>query len=61
MRADAAGQCVRCEMVCMDQTTARRDSAEPLRTLASYRRQRGRVYLGLLLVHQLKLAPGASG
>lgn len=44
-----AGQCARCEMVCMNQTTAKRDGPEPLRTLASYRRQRGRVYLGMLL------------
>lgn len=33
----------------MNQTTAKRDGPEPLRTLASYRRQRGRVYFGMLL------------
>ena len=33
----------------LNQITAKRDGPEPLRTLASYGRQRGRVYLGMLL------------
>lgn len=44
-----AGPCARCEMVCMDQSTGVRAGPEPLLTLASYRRQRGRVFLGILL------------
>ena len=44
-----AGPCARCEMICMDQTTAVRAGPEPLLTLASYRRRQGRVLLGILL------------
>ncbi|KAL0025505.1 hypothetical protein WJX77_007273 [Trebouxia sp. C0004] len=45
----AAGPCARCEMICMDQTTAVRAGPEPLLTLATYRRQKGRILLGILL------------
>ncbi|KAL3136431.1 hypothetical protein ABBQ38_005687 [Trebouxia sp. C0009 RCD-2024] len=44
-----AGPCARCEMVCMDQTTAVRSGPEPLLTLATYRRRKGRIFLGILL------------
>lgn len=44
-----AGRCARCEMICMDQNTAVRTGPEPLLTLATYRRQKGRIFLGILL------------
>lgn len=48
-----AGPCARCEMICMDQTTAVRAGPEPLLTLATYRRQKGRILLGILLGQRL--------
>jgi hypothetical protein len=36
-------------MVCTDQATGERRGAEPLLTLASFRRRRGRVHFGVLL------------
>ena len=45
----AAGPCARCEMICMDQATGVRAGPEPLLTLASYRRQKGKIFLGILL------------
>lgn len=47
-----AGPCARCEMICLDQTTAIRAGPEPLMTLATYRRQKGRIHLGILLGHK---------
>ncbi|KAL0035704.1 hypothetical protein WJX79_009780 [Trebouxia sp. C0005] len=47
------GPCARCEMICMDQTTAVRAGPEPLLTLATYRRQKGRILLGILLGQRL--------
>ncbi len=44
-----AGPCARCEMVTLDQSTGARGGVEPLRTLAAYRRQKGRIFFGALL------------
>lgn len=51
-----AGPCARCVVTTTDQTTAVRGS-EPLRTLASYRRDRakpGDVHFGVNLIHETK-------
>jgi len=45
----AAGPCARCEVVCTDPALGRRTGPEPLRTLATFRRVRGRIHFGLLL------------
>lgn len=45
------GPCARCEMICIDAATLTR-SREPLRTLASYRRSRGRIFFGSLFTHE---------
>lgn len=44
------GPCARCEMVCIDAATLCR-SREPLRTLASYRRAKGKIFFGSLFAH----------
>eukprot|EP00295_Goniomonas_pacifica_P033700 CAMPEP_0175960324 /NCGR_PEP_ID=MMETSP0108-20121206/35301_1 /TAXON_ID=195067 ORGANISM="Goniomonas pacifica, Strain CCMP1869" /NCGR_SAMPLE_ID=MMETSP0108 /ASSEMBLY_ACC=CAM_ASM_000204 /LENGTH=179 /DNA_ID=CAMNT_0017287899 /DNA_START=78 /DNA_END=614 /DNA_ORIENTATION=+ len=44
----AVGPCGRCEMVNIDQETGQR-GVEPLLSLSSYRRIKGRVHLGMLL------------
>jgi uncharacterized protein YcbX len=50
VRLASAGPCQRCGMVCVDPVTGRRGGAEPLRTLASYRRGRGgKITFGALL------------
>ena len=38
-------------MICIDQTDGSVSPAEPLRTLASYRRQQGQILFGQLLTH----------
>lgn len=43
--------CARCVITTTDQTTGRRDGDEPLRTLASFRRQNGQVMFGQNVVH----------
>lgn len=50
--AGFAGPCTRCEMVCMDQRTGLKAGPEPLLTLASFRRIKGRILFGILLSHQ---------
>ena len=45
----AAGPCARCEIICMDEAKGTRAGPEPLLTLASYRRCKGRILLGILL------------
>ena len=52
---DVLGGCRRCQMVCIDQTTAEKDQ-EPFATLAKTRRRQGKVYFG---VHTA-LADGAT-
>ena len=47
-------------MICMDQTTAVRAGPEPLLTLATYRRHKGRILLGILLGHNPTVAPTAN-
>ena len=44
-----AGPCARCEVVCCDPATGVRTGAEPLLTLASFRRTRGSINFGVLL------------
>ena len=44
-------RCERCSMVGVDPETARR-GAEPMRTLATYRRDEGKVWFGMNLVHE---------
>eukprot|EP00051_Salpingoeca_urceolata_P016496 m.218945 g.218945 ORF g.218945 m.218945 type:complete len:209 (+) comp18691_c0_seq3:2191-2817(+) len=44
------GGCQRCQMVCVDQVIGS-VSREPLRTLATFRRFRGRTFFGIHLVH----------
>lgn len=44
-------RCERCVMTTVDQTTALK-SKEPLATLATYRRDHGKVWFGMNLVHQ---------
>ena len=46
---DLVGPCARCEVVCTDPALGRRTGPEPLLTLASFRRRRGRILFGLLL------------
>ena len=43
--------CSRCVVTTTDQATGRRESDEPLRTLASFRRQDGKVMFGQNVVH----------
>ena len=52
------GSCRRCQMVCVDQTTAEKNE-EPFATLAKTRRMRGKVWFG---VHGglARPEPGAS-
>eukprot|EP00884_Botryococcus_braunii_P022713 jgi/Botrbrau1/9125/Bobra.160_3s0002.1 len=45
---DAAGPCARCEMVTLDQASGQRSGVEPLKTLAGFRRQKGRIFFGAL-------------
>jgi len=53
----AAGTCVRCIVTTTDQETARREGPEPLRTLATYRRDPGDgtgVIFGQNVIHETK-------
>ena len=43
--------CARCVVTTTDQATGRRDGEEPLRTLATFRRQDGKVMFGQNVVH----------
>jgi MOSC domain-containing protein len=43
--------CARCVVTTTDQATGRRDGEEPLRTLATFRRQNGKVMFGQNVVH----------
>lgn len=46
------GGCNRCQMINIDQTTGRpQEGSNPLLTLASYRRFKGKILFGLLLAH----------
>lgn len=56
-KAGFAGPCTRCEMVCMDQKTGLKVGPEPLLTLASFRRIKGRILFGILLTHQPPAQP----
>ena len=53
-----AGPCARCEVVCTDPALGRRTGPEPLLTLASFRRHRGRILFGILLEADAQ-APGS--
>ena len=43
-------KCARCVIINIDQETGLKTGAEPLKTLASYRNQEGRVNLGVLWI-----------
>lgn len=49
-----AGPCTRCEVVCANPADGIRRGPEPLLTLASYRRARGRINFGILLEMDLQ-------
>ncbi|KAI3430783.1 hypothetical protein D9Q98_009195 [Chlorella vulgaris] len=53
----SVGACPRCDMVCADPFTGRRAGPEPLLTLASYRRSRGRISFGQLMEQQPQQQP----
>mmetsp|Transcript_26223 Transcript_26223/g.73513 ORF Transcript_26223/g.73513 Transcript_26223/m.73513 type:complete len:633 (-) Transcript_26223:588-2486(-) len=51
-----AGPCQRCSMVCVNPEAGRREGAEPLRTLASYRRRHGQITFGVLMTVSGRIA-----
>ncbi|KAL2641505.1 hypothetical protein R1flu_009092 [Riccia fluitans] len=53
------GSCNRCTMINIDQATGEREAGgEPLATLASYRRFKGKINFGILLEHEKDAAGG---
>eukprot|EP01122_Echinamoeba_exundans_P014892 TRINITY_DN685_c0_g1_i1.p1 TRINITY_DN685_c0_g1~~TRINITY_DN685_c0_g1_i1.p1 ORF type:complete len:777 (-),score=86.53 TRINITY_DN685_c0_g1_i1:140-2470(-) len=51
----AIGHCNRCSMICVDKNTGQ-IKREPLRTLASYRRDNGRIPFGVLFAQEASLS-----
>lgn len=52
------GGCNRCQMINIDPQTGFQRKGEPLATLASYRRIKGKILFGILLMHEKQLSPG---
>ena len=60
--AGAPGPCSRCEVVCTDQASGERGAgAEPLLTLAAFRRRGGRINFGILLSRAAHDREAATG
>lgn len=52
------GGCNRCQMINIDPQTGLQSKNEPLATLASYRRIKGKILFGILLMQEKQLSPG---